>query len=95
MKLQRRGKFSGVKIHLTSDECRTVIGNTVCVMGDKDLETMIQRLVELVRKAIHKDPTLLEERTPEQIKRALLLEQEKATQRVDHLAEYLNKIAGI
>ena len=93
MKLERRGKFAGVKLHLTAKECQDILSFKQNVMYYIPL--YIQKdMGNLIKKAITKDPTILVKRTPEQIKEALENEQEKSEARLSALDEYLDKISG-
>jgi hypothetical protein len=125
MKLERRGKFAGVKIHLDADEChrlsdtyspsRKLLLNDITALvckasvkihlTAKECQDILsfKHFIPLdiqkdmsasIKKAITKDPTILDKRTPEQVKEALENEQEKAETRLDQLNDYLNKISG-
>ena len=87
MKLEKRGKFAGVKIHLDAEECRRMI--TTSAVGATPLCIDIQKLI---KDAIRQDPTILENRTSAEIEATLAKERSKAEQRLRNLDTYLEKI---
>jgi hypothetical protein len=81
MKVQKRGKYAGIKVHLTPEEC--------IAFTDYPHLSILERFRTLLRQAIEDDPTLLQPRTEDEVHEALLREQEKATARLDDLPAYL------
>jgi hypothetical protein len=92
MKLETRGKYPGVKVHLEPDECEIF---TACAKSADAGEfvpiTAHRKLtVEIGRKIIklqEKEPTLLSERTPEQIAAILAKEVEAATLKLQRMKD--------
>ena len=85
MKLEKRGKFAGVKIHLDSEECKKITssshGNALCV----DIK-------KLIKQAIQQDPSILDNRTSAEIEAALTKEHTKAQLRLKDFDAYLENI---
>jgi hypothetical protein len=76
VKIEKRGKYPGVKVHLDRDEVRVFLGQ---MGGYPDLVAKLRREIE---KELKEHPDLLEERTPEQIKEELQLELRKAQEKL-------------
>lgn len=62
MKLERRGKYPGVKLHLDRGECLNLTSPHPFVR-----DQMLWAIREKVRDAIAEDPTILDDRTEEEI----------------------------
>ena len=61
MKLERRGKYPGVKVHLEKDEC-------VLLMEPKgNWLPLVTKLIKNLTKLAKEEPTLLEDRSEEEI----------------------------
>lgn len=78
MKIEARGKYPGVKVHLDGEEAQMFldfIGNQTAIkVTEKANPTVAQfatKLGKKVQKLIGEFPNLLSERTPEQIKESL------------------------
>lgn len=91
MKIEPRGKYAGVKVHLDAEEVNTLLS---CMSGD---EVELQRLPLFVglagkmarktRALMEEDPTLLTDRTPAQIAAALEKEEVSARLKKEVLAK--------
>lgn len=74
MKIEPRGKYGGVKVHLDSEECERLI----------DVPTVsftlpfVQSLGSKIKHLMQEEPDLLMDRTQEQIAAILAKESEKA-----------------
>ena len=86
MKLEKRGKFAGVKIHLSAIECMDLVKSA------KTRFPLLKRMTHLIHQAIENDPTILENRTSAEIEATLAKERSKAEQRLRNLDTYLEKI---
>lgn len=78
MKVEPRGKFGGVKIHLDPEECETLMKSEDFWHPKDEVEKIIKGMRVLIVKLQKKEPGLLNERTPEQVKAILAKEVEKA-----------------
>jgi hypothetical protein len=96
MKLETRGKYPGVKVHLDPDEVNIILDyfNIEAVgvytgpghPADK-IEALLKKMNKELRKLQENEPTLLEERTPEQIAAILAKEAEAATLKLARMKE--------
>jgi hypothetical protein len=86
VKIEKRGKYPGVKVHLEPDECQVFMALAedieLCSVGTHESDAMDYFTIALkigrkMRKAAKEHPDLLLERTPEQIEAALLSDKEK------------------
>lgn len=66
MKIEKRGKYAGVKLHLDREECLKTTSPNPFVRDGFLLE-----IFEMVRQAIKEDPTILNDRSEEEIHAAL------------------------
>lgn len=98
MKLEARGKYAGIKIHLDKTEVESLLEIDTHPPGKEDgihlsysaenfLVDFGWRLVKKLKKYQQEDPTFNEDRTPEQIKAALEKEAAKAAERLKQLEE--------
>jgi len=87
MKLEKRGKFAGVKIHLDAKECQDILSfkHFIPFAIQKDMS-------DLIKNAVKKDPTILQHRTKEEIQAALAKENTKSETRLDNFDNYLAAI---
>ena len=86
MKLQKRGKYAVVKLHLDAKECEAIL----CYKPDILIPIWVQKAMSrLIRKALKKDPTILDPRTDTEIQAALEKEHLKASQRLDDIEGYI------
>lgn len=85
MKIEKRGKYPGVKVHLEPDEVGAFIklAEDFLKIGRKlhketvDYFTISVRIGKKILKVQSTEPDLLTERTPEQVKAALLRDKAK------------------
>lgn len=84
MKIEKRGKYAGVKIHLEPDEAEVLtklatdfkaIGKPLS--GTLDYFTLAVKIGKKILKQVAEDPTMLIERTPEQVTAALMKDKAK------------------
>jgi L-fucose mutarotase/ribose pyranase (RbsD/FucU family) len=87
MKLEKRGKFAGVKIHLDAKECEDILSFKHYI--PLDIQTDMSNLI---RNAVKKDSTILDPRTKEEIQAALAKENTKSETRLDNFDNYLAAI---
>jgi hypothetical protein len=94
MKIEKRGKYPGVKVHLEPDECALLVGVKSVDMGHQPgvknpsivaAFKFTAKLGEKIRKLQADEPDLLEERTLEQIREELELELRKAKEKLEKL----------
>jgi len=90
MKIERRGKYPGVKVHLEPEEIAPFLALADDIeaaglhSGKKstdtpDYITISIKIGKRIRKEMDTHPDLLKERTPAQVKEALLKDQAKIT----------------
>lgn len=95
MKIESRGKYPGVKVHLDPEECELLmnLAQDVALASApvKDHIALASKMGKKILALREEEPTLLEERTPEQIKAILAKESEKARLQL----EALNKGKGL
>ena len=72
MKIESRGKYPGVKIHLDPDECKGIINFA-------DDNKLRKNLMALIKDS----PNVFSERTPEEIAAVLKDEQDEATRKLE------------
>jgi hypothetical protein len=90
MKIEKRGKYPGVKVHLEPEECEAFLGLAKDVeLGMGLLQpttpsyfTVALKIGKKMKKIAADDPTFLTERTPEQIEAALLKDKQKIEQQL-------------
>ena len=92
MKLEARGKYPGVKVHLDREECEAILQATPPSKGippgpQQRLTAFYFTLRGYLWDAIKKDPLLLEDRTEDQIKAELLAEKEKSEKKLALIAK--------
>jgi hypothetical protein len=71
-KIERRGKYAGVKIHLDGEQCKAIL-DLHHTMEEIGLSIHNQLLA-----ALEEDPSILEDRTEEEIKAELMIEAQKS-----------------
>jgi hypothetical protein len=82
VKVEKRGKYGGVKIHLDANECYTILGTTapdadehvILIVAPAIISKMSRKITELLEE----EPDLLADRTEEEIIAILAKESEKA-----------------
>ena len=91
MKIEKRGKYPGVKVHLEPEECEAFIalaenasqagmlpvGGMPLSKPDPTYFTVALKIGKKMKKIAADDPDFLTERTPEQIEAALLKDKQK------------------
>lgn len=89
MKIEKRGKYPGVKVHLDPEECEAFIGLAKDAAQVEILKTPVKTYLTISLKigkklmGIAKDePDFLIERTPEQVKESLLKDQAKIVEQL-------------
>ncbi len=85
MKVESRGKYPGVKVHLDPEECEALLKLTEISPYNKGQFTVIdvplilaRKMGKSIKELMAEQPELLKERTPEQIAAILAKESEKA-----------------
>ena len=101
MKIEKRGKYAGVKVHLEPDECEAFIKlaqDQEKVEGEGansphpsyppkgfNYMTLSTKLGKKISKLLKEEPSLLKERTPEEIQHELEVELESAQKKIHAL----------
>lgn len=94
MKVESRGKFPGVKLHLEAEEVTTLLEyhdiEAVGVYHGSDhpgnkLGALLHKIDKKVRALLQENPNLLTERTKEEIAAILIKEAEKSQAQLAHL----------
>lgn len=109
MKLESRGKYPGVKVHLEPDECEMVmdlardlsqlkmlpyIVETGLVQGQTtSWFTVVAKMGKKMLALLKEHPDMLTERTPDQVKAALLKDQGKIEKQLAAGADW-QKVKG-
>lgn len=78
MKVEPRGKFAGVKVHLDAEEVTSLLSRP---SGDVLSSSIMEEMVRVLGKSVMKDPSILLERTPAQIAAALEKEEVAAREK--------------
>lgn len=90
MKLERRGKYPGVKIHLEPEECLRVC-DQILWFNEQDPpdpgpahygSAGLRKLYKLIRKAIAEDSTIFDDRTDDEIREELEVERDKSVEKL-------------
>ena len=80
MKLERRGKYPGVKVHLEPEECSAVTDDVgICC------PPIIKKLRKLIKRAMKDDPSLFDDRTDDEIREELEVERDKSIEKLEKL----------
>lgn len=77
MKIEARGKYAGVKVHLDGDEAAMFLDFTKGETKKADVIEFASKLGKKIHKLVGEHPNLLKERTEEEIKASLLSDKEK------------------
>lgn len=94
MKVESRGKYPGVKLHLEPEECSvlTLLAAVQDIKGpqpsSENVGPALKLAIKMGKKILElkeETPDLLEERTPEQIAAILAKEVEAATLKLDRM----------
>ena len=85
MKIERRGKYAGVKLHLDREECEKIIGFNPMNCG-----RVLNEIIGKIREAIKEDPTILEDRSEEEIQATLMKEYTESEKKLKHIKEGLD-----
>lgn len=94
MKIEKRGKYAGVKVHLEPEECEAFLKlHADLVKSGKppmssipytpNYFTIAAKLGSKITKLIEHEPDLLKDRTPEEVKKELENEFESAKLKLD------------
>lgn len=87
MKIEPRGKYAGIKVHLDGEEVekflRWVKGGDTAVINYPI--QFAGKLAKQINSLLSEHPNLLKDRTEEEIKAALLKEQEEATKKLEKI----------
>lgn len=90
MKIEPRGKFGGVKIHLDASECQELMGATpagqTLLVNTSVALKFTASLSQKLKKLIKEVPDLLADKSPDQIKKELELEAKKSIAKLQALA---------
>jgi hypothetical protein len=89
IKVEKRGKYGGVKIHLDPEDCKRLIQasedltqlSKLQQLGTVGLSVPLKMAIRMgksIKALLEKEPDLLEDRTPEQVAAILAKEVEKA-----------------
>lgn len=83
MKLESRGKYPGVKVHLDPEECEALLKLAEANFMGYGIEikvplSLASKMGKSIKDLLVEQPDLLKERTPEQIAAILAKESEKA-----------------
>ena len=76
MKIEARGKYPGIKVHLDETEVQAVL-NTVQQTAKNSALSFVNKLGQKILTLLADEPSLLKPRTPEQIKQSIEEELEK------------------
>ena len=97
MKIEKRGKYAGVKVHLEPEECEAFVAfaadaEKAGLMGKKIPVNMSSfslsaKLGKKIKNLMEDEPALLKERTPEEIQHELEVEYESAALKLKALAK--------
>lgn len=86
MKIETRGKYPGVKLHLEPEEVQAVVVLSTLDHADDlyqialpDTLSTLRKMGLKIQKLLEETPGLLEERTPEQVAAIMVKEIEKQT----------------
>ncbi len=80
MKIEKRGKYAGVKVHLDENECAQLLELTPeSYEADNVSVKFVGKLGKKIRMLLLEEPNLLKPRTPDEIKHELEVELESAT----------------
>lgn len=91
MKIEPRGKYAGVKVHLDEAECQTLLSIYEARGDDSDFDkdnnsfNFSVALGRMIYKLLQKEPGLFKERSHAQVYDALLLEYEEAMKKLDRM----------
>lgn len=91
MKIEKRGKYPGVKVHLDPDECEAFSSlasyaeKTEILKGTKPLSylNVAIKIGHKLLKIAKEDPSFIEERTPEQVKESLMKDKKKIEEQLN------------
>jgi hypothetical protein len=89
IKLERRGKYPGVKVHLDKDQCLVVQRYMTAPRPDgakAAFKALTAEIAETINALLTDDPSVLEERTEEQIIKELEIERQKSEAKLKKLA---------
>ncbi len=80
MKVEPRGKFGGVKIHLDGEEAQTLTNwpDNSTFETDHAVLGLALKMRKKILQLMKEDPNVLTDRTPEQVQAILIKEAEKA-----------------
>ncbi len=99
IKVESRGKYAGVKLHLEPDECEVLLK----ALNQDHHSPLVESVVPLslkmgkkIKTLLAEDPDLLTDRSPERVAAILVKEVEKASAQLDALRnssdwKHLNK----
>jgi len=83
MKIEKRGKYAGVKVHLDEGECNQLLQLTQNDYNSDNIAVMFTgKLAKKISTLLKEEPGLLKPRTPEEIKHELEVEFESAKQKL-------------
>lgn len=92
MKVESRGKYEGVKIHLDAEEAKILLQEVSMLKGAYGDEVNVKTPIGLARKMglkirekLKENPKLLEKRTDEEIAAILVKEVEKASLQLERV----------
>lgn len=96
MKIESRGKYPGVKLHLEPEEILAVLAieepledpaNYMDGELTEESVKVLKKIIRSIKKLQKETPNLLDERTPEQIAAILIKEAEKSQLQLDTLTK--------
>ncbi len=86
IKVERRGKYGGVKIHLDSSQCEILLKWIVGKFSPEQ-EALLGEMILAVKKLVKRDPDTLKDRTDAEVAAILAKESEKARLQLERLKE--------
>lgn len=88
IKVEKRGKYGGVKVHLDGPQCQALLNYILAAPESKEVGVAVAILMETalaIKKLLKKEPDLLKDRTPEEIAAILLKEKEAAELKLERM----------
>jgi len=94
MKIEKRGKYPGVKVHLEPEEVKAFMESATYDKSDYNpMMVLSRKLGKKLNALVKEEPDTLTERTPEQVAEVVALELKTATQKMEALKK--GKLAAL
>lgn len=95
IKVERRGKYAGVKLHLEPKHCEVFRKWWEQVQAGQDFDTskiehLSEKIGALINELFMEDLTLYQDRTEEQVKETLMKEYVESEKKLTHIKEGLD-----